>query len=295
MPDKIVPGKCNCLEGYGGYDCSKCTNPVDKNKAYVCLIKDGESIKNRVVDQEATKQAGGETPVYRPIRFAMIEAHRDQIEAIIGGWDALTRKAGQLAIIPGSLYNGTIYGCNCLPAIPYGDMYHLFSGGFNEEERGVSGAPETEEEEEEEEKEKGKRIDIQDIGSMSAVDRLHLTNKLRISNRFVSHSYVRALTAMEASEFLNEIFEFFGVAEDALTGTPATVGNAVDEVKQVSNEERAMAIVYYTIIVALVLAVTLVSLVVMFFLTGGRITRATAAGALAAEEELYGGRKHRSY
>jgi hypothetical protein len=224
----------------------------------------------------------------------MIEAHRDQIEAIIGGWDALTRKAGQLAIIPGSLYNGTIYGCNCLPAIPYGDMYHLFSGGFNEEERGVSGAPETEEEEEEE-KEKGKRIDIQDIGSMSAVDRLHLTNKLRISNRFVSHSYVRALTAMEASEFLNEIFEFFGVAEDALTGTPATVGNAVDEVKQVSNEERAMAIVYYTIIVALVLAVTLVSLVVMFFLTGGRITRATAAGALAAEEELYGGRKHRSY
>jgi hypothetical protein len=280
-PDKNIPGKCNCLEGYGGYDCSQCTTPVDKHMAYVCLIKDGESITNRVVDQEATKQTGGESPVYRPIRFAMIEAHVDEIEAIIGGWDALTRRKDQLAILPGSMYNGTIYGCNCLPAIPYEDVYHIFSGGFDEQERGVSDENQTPV------TEKGKRIDIQDIDSMPAVERLHLTDQLRISSRFVSHSYVRALTAMEASEFLNEIFEFFGITEDALTGTPATVGKAVDEVKQVSREERFFALVYYTIIVSLVLTVTLVSLVVMFFFTGGRISRATAAGAYAAEEEFF--------
>ncbi len=274
----LTGGKCkNCFEGYGGHDCSECTEPKMKHHVFACLLKFGQSVIDREVDEAATAEAG--TTVYRPLRFSLIATPKDTLDALIGGWDTLTKLPYQLAILPGSLYNGTTYGCNCQPAIPFEDIQHYFTRQTKneEEEKGTT----------------KKRLDSQTIRGMSVKERMVMGDDFKISTRFVSHAFVRALTAIEASDFLNEIFEFFDVIEDAQTGTPETVGNAVDEVKEVARIDMALCILYFSIVVSVVLGITIGALVVMFFITGGRITRGGGSSngedfdEVGGEEQLY--------
>lgn len=301
IPDRNNPTRCNCFEGYTGVDCTECSIPKNKDKTYICLLKSGENVHNRKIDEEATKAAIDGQKHYKPLRFSLIVIDKEDTLGVLGGWDSLTQREGKLAILPGSMYNGTVYGCDCQPAVPFEDVQHVFSKKYLEQtsagektnpDETTSSTSENDHSNNNNNKKENDDIfedgvfDMQRVSTLSPNQLRGSLDKIRISKKFVSHVHARALTATEASNFLNEIFDFFAIEEDALTGTPETVGEAVDDVKETTRNDMIICIVYFIVVISVVLVLVFGALVVLFFVTGGRFVRGMFSDAIGQESLL---------
>jgi hypothetical protein len=285
LPDPTRGGACLCNPGYAGSDCTVCGAPTLKGSVYVCVSKYGENVNERIIDEDATKRATSLDPtsqaVVKPIRFMLAAVPKKDLERVITGDHYLTRSSNKIAILPGTAINGTIYGCDCFPAIPVFDAFGEESGGEGggEEEGGkqdkrmndaleirkyLSKHPISE---------KQKEANMASPQSGGGVIKRYLKFE-PASGRNKKRGMIttKALTPTECGNLFNELFDFFDINIDALTGTAETVGEGVDQIIDDVNYLRISTVTYFSVVLAAVVISVVCGLACLLLVTGASLT-----------------------
>lgn len=253
---------CTCRVGYTGPDCSVCSTPEREEYTYICVSKQGENLNDRKIDEEASRSMG--TPVLKPIRFMLIAINKREVEDVLTGNHPLTRGENKFALLTGTAINGTVYGCNCLPADPVESDITMPV----KMRESPSEAP----------------LNLQDVGTdaiairehmlknpMSEKEKQNIENTDTMITRHRKFVTTRALTLMQAEGFLQEVFDFFEVDIDVATGTPETVGAGVEDVKNVATYDRVSCILYFIISTTIIILFMVIAIIAVLYFTGGRI------------------------
>lgn len=125
-----VRDQCNCFAGYYGSNCDTCTSHPLNHKGqpitditHVCFLK----------EEAFYHDPKSNVPMYNgPLRFSLTQVKTSDVELLLNGAAGIARKQNRKVILPGNEFNGHIYGCDCLPAIPDDRVYKQIGDNPNE-------------------------------------------------------------------------------------------------------------------------------------------------------------------
>lgn len=273
-------GVCNCFPGYTGLDCSKCGSPSIKNAMYVCVSNYDQNVDKMSVDEQRSySDSESTTIVANPIRFTMMALSKPTAVRVLIGDHPLTIKDGTIAILPGTSLNGTVYGCDCKPAV----AKHIPEEQESQQERNQEGG-----EGEDLQDREGEKVDEYDAlyirDNLKTIPREEMYNNVdKYIKRYTTfqsggirhlkrHHTERALTANQANTFLNQLFDFFNEEADAFTDTPETVGRAIDNIEDAVEDQQTATIVYFAVVVGIIFVLITTAIISIILVTGGIIT-----------------------
>lgn len=317
LPDFANGCTCKCLDGYTGPDCSVCAAPAINGWTYVCVSKHGENLNDRRIDEQASRQAG--TPVLKPLRFMLVAVPKSEVEDVLINNHPLTRNEEKFALLPGTTINDTVYGCNCAPTLPYRDGTQ--SPPVAPDARVDTDATPTDADVDADadaaprarvpratataggtgaKRRKGNST-LAALGTdaiairaymirnpLSDVEKHGIDSVESHVTRYHRFVHPRALTLMEAEGFLQQIFDFADISIDVATGTPETVGAAVDQLENNITYDRISCIAYFIVTCTLITIGLILAILAVLFITGGSIVNVAGyAGGGGPSEEGY--------
>lgn len=111
--------KCTCFPGYSGKLCDTCAaHPKDAEGSpntevtFVCVLK----------ENAFHMDSHSKTLMYdAPLRFMLQAVHTVKLNVVLSSVGFIGKS--HKVILPGSEFNGYIYGCDCMPAIPDPTVY----------------------------------------------------------------------------------------------------------------------------------------------------------------------------
>lgn len=106
-----ISGECDCFEGYNGINCDTCENPPEGH-THVCILSKEMYFK---------KPTGG-FDKSGPLKFVHAMIKSEDLWPVLRGTNSLSKGHDRLVILPATKYDSYVYGCDCLPAIPFVDL-----------------------------------------------------------------------------------------------------------------------------------------------------------------------------
>jgi len=280
-------GICNCFPGYTGSSCDRCGSPSIPNTLYVCVSNYDQDINKLSIDQKRTQF--GREMIVNPIRFTMFALSKKTAARVLVGDHPLTISDKSIAILPGTSINGTVYGCDCKPAIPVQETTPVPI----QEKRKEPNLEEPNNNNNDKQIQKKipnpdyflKKTDaitikqkLHSIPTKTLYDELEkhverytkfMPGGIRHLRRHVSG---RALTSNEANTFLNQLFDFFNEEADAFTDTPETVGNAVERIEDSVEDQETATLAFFGITIGIIFAMLSVAIISIIVVTGGNLS-----------------------